>query len=181
MQAMLGIEYAPTAPVLTVLRPMAKSRKPEITGPCPELARLVLEITGDVTRRQAEIHVGNLISHVAISRMWAGEKVTESTILRFAQGYRVDANPLLEAAGYPPLPTRQEPAPKTESGLESAGEIERVRDPEADGPNDEGRMKWIAAYDNLPLKIRTAMQAQIDAMLDEAYQGRKDIIGKRAE
>jgi hypothetical protein len=79
----------------------APTQKPEIVGAYKEFARLVRDITGDVTRRQAEIHSG--VSHDTIARMWRGERVSEAMILRFATGYRVDANPLLEAAGYSPL------------------------------------------------------------------------------
>ena len=155
------------------------SAKSQVVGPCPELGRLVRQLTGDVPSRVASRRAG--ISHDTIIRMWAGDKVSEGMILRFAQGYRTDPNPLLEAAGYPPLPTRQAPTPKTQDELQgdSAGEIERVRDPEAGGPEEDGRMKWIAAYDNLPFKIRESMRAQMEAILEEAYQKRGDIVGKR--
>ncbi|CAB4139276.1 hypothetical protein UFOVP349_25 [uncultured Caudovirales phage] len=171
MVAMMG-----TFPA-TNLIPMAKTRKPEVTGPYPELARLSLEITGDVTRRQAEIRVGGAISHVAIARLWAGEQVTEGTVLRFAQGYGVDPNPLLEAAGYPPLPTRQVSPSIPVNGESDAGEIERVSDSQE--PEAESRLKWMAAYDHLPFKIRESMLAQAEAILEAQYQGRTDIVGKR--
>lgn len=113
MHAMQGMMTTPRALVPDT---MSATKKPEITGPCPELARLVLAITGDVTRRQAENHVGGAVSHQAIARMWAGERVNEGTILRFAQGYGVDPNPLLAAAGYSPLPTNTNPVPSLEPG-----------------------------------------------------------------
>ncbi len=175
MQSMLGMTTMPAIPIFPA---MAKTKKPAITGPCPELARLVLTITGDVTRHQAEIRVGGAISHHAIARMWAGYQPAEGTILRFASGYDVDPNPLLEAAGYPPLPARQAPTPKRESDLGDGEEIERFRDPE-DGPSDEERLKWIAAYDNLPIKIRESMLQQAEATLEAMYQQRSDIVGKR--
>jgi transcriptional regulator with XRE-family HTH domain len=73
-----------------------------VTGPHPELARLVRQITGDVASRVAARR-GN-ISHDTISRLWNGDRVTESILFRLALGYGVNPNPLLKAAGYPPLP-----------------------------------------------------------------------------
>ncbi len=77
-------------------------QKPEITGAYPIFAQLVRDITGNVTRGSAAIHGG--VSHDTIARMWAGERVSESMILRFALGYKINPNPLLNAAGFDPFP-----------------------------------------------------------------------------
>lgn len=108
----------------------APTQKPEIVGAYKEFARLVRDITGDVTRRQAEIHSG--VSHDTVARMWRGERVSEAMILRFATGYRVDANPLLEAAGYSPL-TRFAGDPPPPNVVEPA----RQPDPEPSTPKME--------------------------------------------
>ena len=79
----------------------AMSMKGNPAGTCPELARLVRQVTGDVASRVASRRAG--ISHDTVIRMWTGDRVSEGMILRFSQGYGIDPNPLLEAAGYPPL------------------------------------------------------------------------------
>jgi hypothetical protein len=76
---------------------------PTPSGPYPELARLTRQVTGEVTSRVAARR-GN-VSHDTISRLWNGDRVTESILFRFALGYGISPNPLLRAAGYPPLPT----------------------------------------------------------------------------
>lgn len=82
---------------------MTTTKLPEITGPFVKFANLVRAITGVVPRNQAEYR-GN-VSHMTIAKMWKGEKVSETMIIRFAKGYKVDPNPLLKAMGYDPLPS----------------------------------------------------------------------------
>lgn len=77
-------------------------KKPEIVGPYPELAHLVLQITGNVARAVAARRSG--VSHDTIARLWAGERSNEATLIRFAVGYGIDPNPLFKAAGYQEIP-----------------------------------------------------------------------------
>ncbi len=107
---------------------------PEIVGAYPELALKVREVTGEVASRVAARRAG--ISHDTIIRMWQGDRVSQPILIRFALGYRVDPNPLLEAAGYPPMedygfqrqpvPKVEETALQTKTEPEGAPRIERV-------------------------------------------------------
>ena len=153
----------------------AMSVKGEPAGMCPELARRVREVTGDVASRVAARRAG--ISHDTIIRMWAGDRVSEGMILRFAQGYDADPNPLLEAAGYSRLPARQVLTVKDGS---QGGEIEGVSDSQ-DSEESPLRVRMMAAFDQLPMRLKQLEVEQAEALLEEMYRGRKDIIGKRAE
>ena len=105
---------------------------PEIVGAYPELAVKVREITGEVASRVAARRAG--ISHDTIIRMWQGDRVSQPILFRFALGYRVDPNPLLEAAGYPAMDDydfQRQPIPKVggesqKSELAPADKIERT-------------------------------------------------------
>ena len=77
---------------------MALPRFPEITGPYPKFAEKVRQITGPVARETAAMR-GD-VSHDTIANMWRGERVSRHTVLRFAAGYRIDPNPLLELLGH---------------------------------------------------------------------------------
>lgn len=73
----------------------------EVMGPCPDLARLTRQITGDVPSRVAARRSG--VSHDTITRMWQGDRVSEAIVIRFALGYGVDPDPLLKAIGRPSM------------------------------------------------------------------------------
>lgn len=144
-------------------------------GEYPEFAALVRAIVDERSTRRVQIRTG--VSHTTIGDMMKGIRPKQGTIRLFAEGMGVDPNPLLEAAGYPAIQARQATTPKTEIELADEGEIERVSDSQE--PEAESRLKWIAAYDHLPFKIRESMLAQAEAILEEQYQQRGDIVGKR--
>jgi hypothetical protein len=114
----------------------SSAHKPEVSGAYPELAHLVRQITGNVTRAVAASRSG--VSHDTIARLWRGERVSEAILIRFALGYRVDPNPLLRAAGYDPIDTMGE-----------SGEIVYEMDPDAipvpEGYHDVDTATRIAA------------------------------------
>jgi transcriptional regulator with XRE-family HTH domain len=90
----------------------------EIQGEYKELARLVRSITGNVASRVAARRSG--ISHDTIGRLWQGDRVSDTTLIRFAIGYGIDPNELLDAAGYPKLKSDQTLAAnnlRTKSGV----------------------------------------------------------------
>lgn len=97
-----------------------------VSGAYKELAEKVRRVTGRVPSRTAARRGG--ISHDTITRMWQGERPTEATLVRFAIGYGISPNELLDAARFPRL---------TEKESERAGrfapteiqEIERILDP----------------------------------------------------
>jgi len=155
----------------------AMASLPEIVGAYPEFAKKVREVTGEVASRVAARRGG--ISHDTVIRMWQGDRVSQPIILRFALGYRIDPNPLLEAAGYPTVEGfgfQRQPTPKHDT----EERIERIRDPE-DDTGEEIRMRMVAAYDKLPLKIQAVITEQTEAMLDAMYELRTDIVGKKAD
>lgn len=76
-------------------------RDKPIEGPYPELARLVREVLGDLSARVAARRSG--VNYLTISNMAQGERGSMSSIIRFANGFRRDPNPLLIAAGWPAI------------------------------------------------------------------------------
>ena len=112
----------------------------EIPGNWKALARLARRITGKVPSRVAARRSG--ISHDTVLRLWEGDRISVQKLVDFAQGYGVDAKPLLEAAGYPifgerteapespddPLPLVREPA-WDEDTLEVAHLYSGIPDP----------------------------------------------------
>jgi hypothetical protein len=144
-------------------------------GQYEEFALMVRAIVGERSLRAVNVRTG--VGHTTILNMTNGLRPKATTIRLFAEGMGVDPNPLLEAAGYPPLPTRQVSPSISVNGESEGGEIERVSDSQE--PEAESRLKWMAAYDHLPFKIRESMLAQAEAILEEQYQQRGDIVGKR--
>ena len=151
----------------------------ENLGAYPKLAKTAHRLTGGLSSRVLARKTG--LSYDTIQRILKGDRPKADTILKFAAGCRLgesETAELMAAADYGYLtPVRQAPKPKTESELADEGEIERVSDSQE--PEAESRLKWMAAYDHLPFKIRESMLAQAEAILEEAYQQRSDIVGKR--
>lgn len=79
-------------------------------GQYEEFAQMVRAIVGERSLRAVQVRTG--VGHTTILNMTKGLRPKATTIRLFAEGMGVDVNPLLEAAGYPPLPTQQYPEPK---------------------------------------------------------------------
>jgi hypothetical protein len=79
-----------------------------ITGPYPELASLVREILGPMSARVAQRKTG--VNFLTISNMAQGDRGSFESIVKFAQAFQRDPNPLLRAASLPELnPTAEYP------------------------------------------------------------------------
>lgn len=151
----------------------------ENQGAYPKLAKTARHLTGGLSSRVLARKTG--LSYDTVQRILNGDRPKADTILKFAAGCRLgesETAELMAAADYGYLtPTHQAPNPKTESELADGEEVERFSDSQE--PEAESRLKWMAAYDNLPFKIRESMLAQAEAILEAQYQGRTDIVGKR--
>lgn len=145
-------------------------------GEYPEFGALVRDIVDGRSTRRVQIRTG--VSHTTIGDMMKGIRPKQGTIRLFAEGMGVDPNPLLEAAGYPAVSFA--PVLTVKDSEPNGGEIERVSDSQE--PEDAPlRARMMAAFDQLPMRLKQLEVEQAEALLEEMYRGRKDIIGKRAE
>jgi len=88
------------------MRDVSGSETEPVEGPYADLAHLVRQTLGGMASRVAQRQTG--ISHSTIADMRKGYRPKASTLVQFAQGFRLDANTFLRAAGYP-LQRREEP------------------------------------------------------------------------
>jgi hypothetical protein len=94
-------------------------------GPYPELARRVRALLGPLSSRAAAARTG--VSHATIVAMTHGARVSVESLLKFAQGFCIQPDALLKAAGYPPLPPPAVgPVQATPSGSEDEDPLLKV-------------------------------------------------------
>ncbi|WP_395144603.1 hypothetical protein [Armatimonas sp.] len=148
------------------------STKPEIVGPYPEFARIVLQITGDVPRSTAAVHAG--VSHDTIARMWRGEKVSADAIAKFAAGYGVDPAPLLKAGGHVHFVPWSTPTLK----LEDDGELERISNQDDELPKIERVpvFPMPEGYNDLDDPIVRAAQAGAEEAYKSTFKSIADAL-----
>lgn len=157
------------------------SEEKKILGSYPKLAKLVREITGDVPSRVAARRAK--ISHDTIIRMWDGDRPTESTLIRFAQGYDIEPNVLLEAAGFPLLSERLNQIQDSSYGKDST-EGDEDEDDEAllEYIKDPDIAEMVKYYRRVPPEFRPLVKENVRNAGDivrEMQEGRT--IGKRSD
>lgn len=123
----------------------------EPIGPYPDLARIVREMMGNLSLRQAQTKTG--VNYSTISHMVNGQRGSMELTIKFARGFMAAPNPLLRASGYPPIIGGDDPA-----------EIEYVTDPDSI-PVPEG-------YDDLPPVARAAA----NRAAQEAWRSLADVF-----
>ena len=152
--------FEPTTTATTVIRRSAGMEMPknfEVPGPYPDLARKVQAIIQGVSTRVVSRKTG--LANSTVAAMLNGDRVSSDTIYRFAEGYGVGADPLLEAGGHG----------KRVSSLRYTPDIDDF--PSAETSED----------------IDAAANRFADKMREEAYHFMRDIlkrssaIGKRSD
>ena len=173
------------ATVVTI-QPKAVFMPVEVTenqGAYPNLAKTARHLTGGLSSRVLARKTG--LSYDTIQRILNGDRPKADTILKFAAGCRLDeeqTSELMAAADYGYLtPNRQTPEITTGGELGSTtGKIERF--PDSQEPEESPlRARMMAAFDQLPMRLKQLEVEQAEALLEEMYRGRKDIVGKQAE
>lgn len=102
MTAAALLEHRVTRAAGTI--PLAKPvGEDEVTGPYPDLARVVREMLHGMSLRAATRVAKGSVSHDTIARMLHGERPSEAKLDAFARAFSVHPNKLREPALYPLL------------------------------------------------------------------------------